>query len=185
MHVVIADPAWKFGDKLPKSSGGAEKQYSCMSTSDIAALPVDKIGPRGVLALWVPSSMLVDGLTVMNAWGYDLKQTYVWVKTTSKGLAMGMGRLFRNCHEIALIGTKGRVYGDLANRGQRSVELGVNRGHSIKPYGLHDSLAAMFPNAQKIELFARRPYPGWTCLGNEIDGRDLRESIKDLTNGPT
>lgn len=33
--------------------------------------------------------------------------------------------------------------------------------------------------------FARRPYAGWTCLGNEIDGLDIREAIsRRLEGGP-
>jgi N6-adenosine-specific RNA methylase IME4 len=28
-----------------------------------------------------------------------------------------------------------------------------------------------------MELFAREKVEGWDCLGNEIDGRDIREAI--------
>ena len=32
----------------------------------------------------------------------------------------------------------------------------------------------------RVELFARQSYDGWTCLGDEIDGLDIRESIQIL-----
>ena len=32
----------------------------------------------------------------------------------------------------------------------------------------------------RIELFAREDYEGWVCLGNEIDGRDIRDSLPEL-----
>ena len=35
----------------------------------------------------------------------------------------------------------------------------------------------------RIELFARERYEGWECIGNEIDGRDIREAINALLCG--
>jgi N6-adenosine-specific RNA methylase IME4 len=160
-----------------------------MTIAEIAALDVKSIvDPSGcVLALWVPSTLLSDGLQVMKSWGFALKSTVIWVKSKKKILnvddilAFGMGRLFRQTHEIALIGTAGKsVYSRLKNRSQRSVIIAPNQGHSIKPNDLHESFDMMFPDAAKCELFARRQYPNWTCLGNEIDGKDIRVAISDL-----
>lgn len=186
-QAIIADPAWSFGDRLTMSDvkRGAGSQYSTMSTGQIAALPVGQVAdPAGcLLALWVPSSMLADGLLVMSEWGFVCKQTYVWVKTKKdgSGLGFGMGRLFRQSHEIALIGVNNtELYSTLENQSQRSVCLAPNQGHSIKPDCLHESIEVMFPKANKLELFARRIREGWLCLGNEIDGRDLRDSLPEL-----
>jgi N6-adenosine-specific RNA methylase IME4 len=96
-------------------------------------------------------------------------------------LGFGMGRLFRNCHEIALIGTNNNnIYKLLKNKSQRTVCFSANFKHSQKPEDLHNSLELMFPSANKIELFARRKKDGWVCLGNEIDGKDLRLSMKEI-----
>jgi N6-adenosine-specific RNA methylase IME4 len=39
----------------------------------------------------------------------------------------------------------------------------------------------MFPKARKLELFARRIRPGWTCLGNEVcNGEDITISLSKL-----
>jgi N6-adenosine-specific RNA methylase IME4 len=36
----------------------------------------------------------------------------------------------------------------------------------------------MFPNTEKLEMFARRIRPGWTCIGNEVcNGEDIRDSL--------
>lgn len=32
----------------------------------------------------------------------------------------------------------------------------------------------------RVELFARQNYDGWVCLGDEIDGLDIREAIQNL-----
>jgi N6-adenosine-specific RNA methylase IME4 len=143
----------------------------------------------------------------MEAWGFQQKQTYIWVKTKkhpfkdflkSKDkltdlmkvplsiinglLAFGMGRLFRQTHEICLVGTSNnKIYQQLQNKSQRSVSLAPNLKHSAKPEALQDSLEMMFPNANKLELFARRQRPNWTCLGNEVcQGEDIRDSLIKL-----
>jgi N6-adenosine-specific RNA methylase IME4 len=97
-------------------------------------------------------------------------------------LAFGMGRLFRQTHEIALIGINNKkIYSLLENKSQRSVSLDLNLKHSKKPDHLQNSLELMFPTAEKIEIFARREKEGWTCLGNEVcNGEDIYDSIAKL-----
>ena len=237
-QVIVADCPWPFNDHLRMSNvkRGASANYDTLTMSDIQALPVKKIchSDGAVLCLWVPSSLLQQGLDTMKAWGFAHKQTYVWVKTKKEPLtemkksfvklvkkclkdgdgngpfdafqfqeikelfvktaarfsaasllAFGMGRLFRQTHEVCLIGTSNNtIYEQLANKSQRSVCFGENLGHSSKPEGLQDSLEIMFPKAKKIELFARRDRIGWTCLGNEVNNKeDIRVSLNKLTNG--
>jgi len=197
-QIIVADPPWHFGDKLKKMKGskvrGAESQYPTMSLPDISNLNIADIADQSgcLLALWVPSSMLQLGLNVMSAWGFTLKQTFVWVKTKkdaqkketdlNKMTRIGMGRLFRQCHEIALIGTVGSVYSMLDDKSQRSVSFDLNAGHSIKPETLQERLEIMFPQADKIELFGRRFRTDWTVLGNGVQpGIDIKQSIDTIS----
>lgn len=184
---IIVDPPWAFDDKLQKMKSktkrGAQSQYSVLTVDDIAALNVASLAdPTGcVLALWTPSTFLPAGLHIMNEWGFNFKTTVCWVKGTKTGkLGFGMGRLFRASHELALIGTLGKVYKNLENHSQRSAFLAPNKGHSIKPDDLHHSLEAMFPSVNKLEMFSRRQRPGWTVTGLDVDGRDVRQAIQDL-----
>jgi N6-adenosine-specific RNA methylase IME4 len=48
--------------------------------------------------------------------------------------------------------------------------------HSEKPEEVQDRIEQLC-DGPYLELFARRQRPGWTCLGNEIDGLDIRESL--------
>lgn len=225
-QVIVADPPWPFNDTLQMDDvpRGAEANYSVMTMQDIKDLPMKNfLDPDGsILALWVPSSLLQDGLDTMKAWGFEHKQTYIWVKTKKEplgdivpkfmkyldtnikslnksgwraylrqilndfsfndALGFGMGRLFRQCHEIVLVGISNKkIYKSLKNKSQRSVSLAPNLRHSAKPDDLQHSLEAMFPSGNKLELFARRVLPGWTCLGNEIcNGEDIRDSLAKL-----
>lgn len=101
-------------------------------------------------------------------------------------LGFGLGRLFRQTHEIALIGINNTaIYKKLKNKSQRSVSMYMNEKHSKKPEMLQDSLELMFPGSvlekmNKIEIFARRRREGWETLGNEIDGLDIRDALQKI-----
>lgn len=231
--LIVADPPWSFDDKLTMSDvkRGSESQYDVLTTADIIKLDVESIAADdAVLVLWVPSSLIQEGLDCMKAWGFDQTQTFVWVKTKKPDnifkalkkdikiamklafddrsyqdavafreiveplkmldsfdlndcLNFFMGRLFRQTHEIALVGKRGKVYDKLENKAQRSVLLDINLKHSAKPEGLQDRLEIMFPKANRLELFARRVRPGWETVGLECPatlGEDIRDSIKRL-----
>lgn len=226
---IVADPPYSFSDKLSMSkvARGAEANYNTMTISQIKQLPVkDLADPTGaILSLWVPSSLLSEGLEIMKEWGFTHKQTYIWVKTKKElfsnfkkwikksilkhqqieydqfayeraikciydsiknislanELSFGMGRLFRQTHEICLIGINNNgIYKKLQNKSQRSVSFAENLKHSAKPEMLQDSLDEMF-SGDKLELFARRIRKNWTCLGNEVcNGEDISVSISKL-----
>lgn len=236
-RIIVADPPWPFGDKLTMSDvkRGSESNYDIMTVQEIKDLDVDSITYEkdAVLALWVPGALLEEGLEVMKAWGFTLKQTHVWVKIKklplndllklahrvtkdlwkmgpkdtfpflnsiqlvmrnllgSDGgltnvLAFGMGRLFRQTHEICLIGTRGSPYKYLKNKSMRSVHFHPVLEHSAKPDDLQFMLEKMFPRVKKLEMFARRDRKGWTCVGLECpstEGEDIRDSIKRLKGG--
>jgi N6-adenosine-specific RNA methylase IME4 len=211
-RVIIADPCWEMSDKLTMSDvkRGAASHYSTLSIGDLKSLKVNDLAdPNGtVLCLWVLNSMLQEGLDVMNSWGFTHKQIYVWNKVKKdigkvikkealstnpklddNILSFGMGRLFRGCNEICLIGINNtNVYKQLKNKSQRNSIFEENKGHSIKPDNLHASIEKMFPGDNHCELFARRMRKGWVCVGNEApmtEGLDIRDSIellKSMTN---
>jgi N6-adenosine-specific RNA methylase IME4 len=194
-NVIVADPPWAFNDSLVamkrKVKRSAASQYDVLGINDIEQLDVRSLADQAgsILVLWVPSSMLSVGLNVMSSWGFSFKQTFVWVKTKkdarkeidmNDSTRVGMGRLFRQSHEIALVGTCGKVYPHLVNKSQRSVAFDKNRKHSAKPELLQDRLELMFPAVPKLELFGRRARKDWTVIGDEIDGKDIRDAIQDL-----
>lgn len=55
--------------------------------------------------------------------------------------------------------------------------------HSRKPNDVHERIDEMYPSVRKLELFARRPYRGWACLGNEIDGLDIGDALSLAATG--
>lgn len=189
--IIVSDPPWSYEDKLRmKGSIGikrsADSHYDVMHIDAIKAIPVPDIAADNcLLALWVPNSLLNYGLDTMKAWGFTQKQIFMWIKTSKgpSGLAFGMGRYFRNCSELALIGTKGKL--KLHDKSQRNVALDPALPHSQKPETLQDRLEIMYPNLNYLEMFARRDKSNWTCVGNECPstmGSDINDWIKNYSN---
>ena len=44
-------------------------------------------------------------------------------------------------------------------------------GHSVKPERFYEIIEAAYPTLPKIELFCRKPRPGWSVWGNQAAGR--------------
>lgn len=201
--VIVSDPPWRFQDQLTMSKvrRGSSAQYGTMSLDAIRQLDVPALcAPDAILALWVPSSLLTEGLLVMKEWGFVHKQVYTWGKTAQhttdkmgkrgriveritehegNGLGFGMGHYFRGCTEHALIGTKGSP--SPQDKSQRNLELALVLKHSAKPEGLQDRLEKMFPDSLRLEMFARRDRKGWVCTGRECPstyGEDIQAWIK-------
>jgi N6-adenosine-specific RNA methylase IME4 len=49
--------------------------------------------------------------------------------------------------------------------------------HSRKPDEVQDRIDSMYPDAHRLEMFARRKRDGWDAWGNEIEGIFLAEMI--------
>ena len=189
--VLVIDSPWSFDDSLSSSATrGAAANYSTMHDVDIARLDIPSVmAADAVCWSWVISSKLDAGLYAMKRWGFTQKQIVVWNKTGKSGKrAFGMGRLHRNCLEVVLVGIRGNPYKNLRSRSERNSfdappGQHAKSTHSAKPEDLQEMCERMFPNANRLEVFARRHRPGWTCIGNEAPqtyGQDVRASLRQL-----
>ena len=164
-RVLVADPPWKFTDKLPGETRGAESNYHCMATGEICRFPLPPLYLDSVLFLWRVASMQRDALMVIDAWDFELKAEIVWKKLTASGKrAFGMGRTVRYEHEVCLIATSGKIKAQ--NHSVRSIFEAPLGRHSEKPEAFYKIVETLYAGPY-VELFARRQRPGWTCLGDE------------------
>lgn len=49
-----------------------------------------------------------------------------------------------------------------------------------KPEVFRQRREERFPDLNRVELFCREAKPGWTVLGNDIDGQDIRDAVLAL-----
>ena len=165
-QIIYADPPWKFYDRTPQKVLSSSTQYSTMDVNDLTSLPIHKITGGSILFLWVPTSMMIEGIEVMESWGFNYKTKLYWVKLGK----LGTGYYFRNQLEELWIGTQ---------KGVKPFHLAIRNyiekpsiKHSVKPLdfiGLIDKVAEKLNIKKKIELFARTCNKGWDCVGLELE----------------
>jgi N6-adenosine-specific RNA methylase IME4 len=56
----------------------------------------------------------------------------------------------------------------LADEGVANVVLAPKREHSRKPDEVNRRIDRLYPDASKIELFARSKWPNWDAWGNQV-----------------
>jgi len=179
-RVIVADPPWLFNDKLPGKTRGAERHYSCMTTYDLCQFQLPPLADDCVLFLWRVASMQQAALDVARAWGFNVKTELVWLKKTVNGKRwFGMGHTLRAEHEICLVALRGNSH--IKNHSTRSTfvttedvdgfSASVMR-HSEKPARFYEIVESLY-DGPRVELFARRQRPGWTCFGDQLETETL------------
>ncbi len=179
---IMADPPWNEAG-AGKVKRGADRHYGLMKTKDICALPVSAwAAPDAHLYLWVTNNFLPDGLAVMAAWGFRYVTKIDWFKgegdddsdvslMSDLRLQVGLGQYFRGCTESCLFGVRGRVPYRVRQDGKRAqgrTGFHAPRGeHSVKPEKFRQTVELVSPGPY-LEMFARRPAPGWDVWGNEV-----------------
>lgn len=52
--------------------------------------------------------------------------------------------------------------------------------HSKKPAEIRERIVELCGELPRVELFARDKVKGWDSLGDEIDGKDIREALREV-----
>lgn len=167
-QVIYADPPWRYEHHI-SNSRRIENQYPTMALEDIKSLQIPAL-ENSVLFMWATAPKLLESFEVMEAWGFTYRSCLVWDKQV-----LGMGYWFRNQHEFLLVGVRGKVSPPPAPLRISSVYRESRQTHSVKPAGLKQLIREWYPEASKVELFARQNSEGlfeegegWDVWGNEV-----------------
>lgn len=171
--VILADPEWKF-ETYSEETGmdrSADNHYPTSSLDAIKSRDVGSLAADdSVLWLWATVPLLLAGIEVMKAWGFEYKSHLVWNKDR-----VGTGYWFRNKHELLLVGTRGKVPAPAMGEQFPSVIDAPVGEHSAKPDIFYEIIEAYFPTLPKIELNARVARPGWVRWGYEAPEENTPE----------
>lgn len=178
--VIYADPPWQYRVYSKKGLGqSAESHYPTMRIDEIRALPV--LAEKDcALFLWVTVPCLLEGLSVLQAWGFQYKTiAFVWIKQNKKAdsLFWGMGYWTRSNAEFCILATRGSPKRQSA--GVHQVIVSHIEEHSKKPQEARERIVQLMGDVPRIELFARQKTPGWDVWGNEVESDIEMESRKD------
>ena len=168
---ILADPPWRFQNRTGKVAPEHRRldRYSTLSVDEICAIDVASIAAVNAhLYLWVPNAMLVDGLRVLEAWGFRYVSNIVWAKRRKDGGpdGRGVGFYFRNVTELILFGVRGSMRTLAPARSQVNMIETRKREHSRKPDEQYELIEMCSPGPY-LEMFARYPQDGWTAWGDE------------------
>lgn len=168
---IYADPPWLYGNQGTR--GATSNHYGGMSVEEIAAMPVrDLAADNAHLHLWTTNAFLFDCKAIMEAWGFEYKSCFVWVKPQ-----IGMGNYWRLAHEFLLLGVRGSC--PFKDRSQISWLQEPRTKHSAKPESVRKLIELVSPGPF-LELFGRRVAPGWTVWGNQIERTMFEASVEEL-----
>lgn len=180
--IIYADPPWNYRNGgVPQ--GGVDKQYPTMKIEDIKNLQINKLADDDcVLMMWATFPQLQQALDVIKSWGFEYKTLgFSWLKTNKDGSPFfGIGYYAKSNQEVCLLATKGKAHSLVKSNSVSSFVSTKRTKHSEKPQIFRDKIIELFGDIPRIELFARRKIDGWDCIGNEINGQDIKEVIEML-----
>ena len=160
-QIIYADPPWNYKVYSKKGLGrSAESHYPTMSIEDICALPVGNLADKDcALFLWVTIPCLLEGLSVLKAWGFTYKTVgFVWVKQNRKAdsLFWGMGYWTRSNVELCILATKGHP--KRINAAVHQVIVSHIEEHSKKPQEARERIVSLMGDLPRIELSTSFPH---------------------------
>lgn len=186
-QVIYMDPPWDYGGKLQydKSTiksenvgftkniflSSASFKYPTLKLNELIKLDISSIADEKscLLFMWTTGPQFANSIKLGEAWGFEYKTVaFVWDK-----MIHNPGRYTLSQTEFCIVFKRGTIP---TPRGARNVRQLVKcpRGeHSQKPAKVIEGITKMFPEQDKIELFARANYNGWDNWGLEIPNNKI------------
>jgi len=179
--VIYADPPWDYNGKMQFDRSGltaengdlsrsvfisaATFKYPTVKTAELKKMPIEQIAKEDcLLFMWATSPHLEQAIELGNAWGFDYKTVaFVWDKMNHNP-----GQYTLSGTELCLVFKRGRIPRPRGTRNERQLVKSPRRDHSQKPDEVIEAISRMFPEQDKIELFARRPFKGWKTWGLDL-----------------
>lgn len=181
-QVIYTDPPWRY------ERGGVQGaiEYPTMTDMELAAMrpQIDTWADEDcVLFMWGTWPRLDWAMELIPAWGFEFVTLgFMWVKTKSEYhpgqllmacprledlCYMGLGFHARGNTEFCLLAKRGKP-GIFAERNIPQLVFEPRREHSRKPDEVRRRIEIAYPEAARLEMFARERAPGWDAWGNEV-----------------
>jgi len=172
--LIVIDPPWSYYGQQDKWAAAA-KFYPTMSDDEVYALPIScAMSKRSIVFVWATAPRLDAAIRCIERWGLSFRGVaFTWVKTRHDGRPIGAqgvrASITKPTCEYVLAASnvsKGRPI-PVADESVASVVLAPRREHSRKPDEVIERIERMYPQASKLEIFARQERAGWKSIGNE------------------
>jgi N6-adenosine-specific RNA methylase IME4 len=168
--VIVMDPPWQIA--VATMTRGVTISYDQLDAGTIAKMPLGEIQTDGYLFMWVIASQFMNGILMMEKWGYHIETYMNWVKVSKYGKYMpSHGYYMQHNKETLLVGLKGTPPAEMRKSkfsGLIVKQRGARQSH--KPARLYEIIEEVFPGQMYLEIFAR-PHnlrKGWVSMGMEL-----------------
>jgi|TARA_R100000030_G_scaffold6362_1_gene4279 N6-adenosine-specific RNA methylase IME4 len=173
-NIIYSDPPWeqKKSNKRkvrPKQKKSLDYETLCMADiQEIHRKFSNKTELKHNFFMWTIDKFLHESEQMMEELGYTLHARLVWDK--QNGIAPAF--TVRFSHEYLLwFYKKGNILMPCEKmKGKQTTILREkSTSHSKKPLVAYEMIESMFPEGNKIELFARNYRHNWDVWGNEVE----------------
>ena len=172
-QIIYADPPWqqrKGNTRKCRPNQGKKLDYETLTLEEIQSILCEvsllKTTRKHNFFVWTIDKYLHETEAIMKELDYVLHARIIWDKENGVAPAFTV----RFSHEYLLwFYKKGKML--MPEESQQGKYTTVLREkstkHSKKPICAYKLLENLFPNATKLELFARNTRDGWDCWGDE------------------
>lgn len=172
--IIYTDPPWaqeKGNIRSCRPKQGKKLDYPTMNIDDIKNIHQEAFNlcdDKCDIFMWTIDKYLPQTEKFMEELGYTLHARFIW----DKGNGIAPAFTVRYSHEYLLwFYKKGHMLmPSKETRGKYTTVISApSTVHSHKPECVYNMLDDMFPNVNKLELFARNHKKGWDCWGNQTN----------------
>lgn len=176
---IVIDPPWQYNNKNTGGTliSGSDHKYRTLSFKELKSLwyLITQVSKKDcILYLWVTNSFLREGLDLVEEYGFEYKTLITWVKN-----GKGLGYWYRGNTEHMILATKGKL------KAFHSQNINVfhedTKQHSQKPmksYELIMDAVSTISDCKVLEIFARKQYRDWVCIGYDLDGLVVEDALE-------
>lgn len=165
-NLILADPPWKYGRDMHDGSRSTD-HYPSMELDDMKSLDIPSLvnDENCVLFMWATAPKLDWAIELGRAWGFQYSTVaFVWDKMRT----LAGCYTITECEFVLVFKHKKKRLPKRYKTNVKQFFQEKPREHSRKPEYVQDMIDLMYPEAKKIELFARRSREGWDTWGNEV-----------------
>lgn len=181
-EIIYADPPWDYNGKMqydkscvkninqnfekPIFISSCSFKYPTVKLDDLKQLPIGNITNQKscLLFMWATGPQMKNAIDLGTYWGFEYKTVaFVWDK-----MIHNPGRYTLSQTEMCLVFKTGTIPSPRGARNVRQLVSVKREKHSKKPDLIIEQITKMFPEQNKIELFARQKTEGWDNWGLDI-----------------